>query len=191
MIYQPDLSSPDFNVIRSGSPGFGNEGDGYLVLGDQGAASRPISCPCGKRYRPVPKGTNTFVAFFNVLMPQQVRQLALFGNATAKVVMVACVHGKPPHIERCSQIECRWEEAVKRMTRLVTKELWSQQKRHRKGWRNRIWRGWQESNLRPLASEANTLSTELQPLLSGPHSISPAPFSRLQGCFAIICRRLQ
>ena len=27
----------------------------------------------------------------------------------------------------------------------------------------REWRGWQESNLRPLASEANTLSTELQP----------------------------
>ena len=26
-----------------------------------------------------------------------------------------------------------------------------------------IWRGWLESNQRPLASEANTLSTELQP----------------------------
>ena len=27
------------------------------------------------------------------------------------------------------------------------------------------WRVWQESNLRPLASEANTLSTELQTLV--------------------------
>jgi hypothetical protein len=27
-----------------------------------------------------------------------------------------------------------------------------------------IWRGWRGSNPRPLASEANTLSTELQPL---------------------------
>ncbi len=29
--------------------------------------------------------------------------------------------------------------------------------------RGEIWRGWRGSNPRPLASEANTLSTELQP----------------------------
>ena len=37
-----------------------------------------------------------------------------------------------------------------------------QQKRHREGWRRCVWCDWRGSNPRPLASEANTLSTELQ-----------------------------
>ena len=43
--------------------------------------------------------------------------------------------------------------------------LAGRQTKYREGWRIGVWCGWRGSNPRPLASEANTLSTELQPRL--------------------------
>ena len=40
--------------------------------------------------------------------------------------------------------------------------------------RSKSWRVWQELNLRPLASEASTLSTELQTRNECPHALSRA-----------------
>ncbi len=69
-------------------------------------------------------------------------------------------------------VQTRLEDAGRRTTAhsklpqvLVPQGLSRNEKRHREGWRCRIWRGWRGSNPRPLASEANTLSTELQPHL--------------------------
>lgn len=66
--------------------------DADAVLGHQSCAGAPVARPLWQGLVACPERGGAFPAFLNVLMAEQLRQMALPGNAAAKIFLVADVY---------------------------------------------------------------------------------------------------